>query len=159
MVQKFRQTRALIFPAIVVLGLIVALVAHLNAGFLGLIGAAGLISIILATPLALTGRIVVQNQVLQASGAWRPASTSESVNLNSLAGIHSVGWRYGIQLRFGPPFFRQLLRLDDTTGNTVFIWAWGWSPKKALMSLLREAAIQSDARVDKLTIRRLHIRS
>ncbi len=73
------------------------------------------------------------------------------VNLNNLTEIRSVA-------RFrssGPSIFRRYLRLRDSDGNSVMMFAEGWSLQYLMYNYIRDAVVNSGAFVDALTAERL----
>jgi hypothetical protein len=154
---EFRQTRALLIPAAVVVCTVVAVALGANGGVFGLLFIAAGGSLLVPIPLAVTGRATVRDGLMTSRGypPYSSATPRGPVDLDHLTGVHSVGRRYDLTTRIGPAFFRPLLHLQDASGSEVLLWAWGWRRKGEFMSLLRAAALRSNARLDQLSVRRL----
>lgn len=161
MEREFRERRALFFPLVFGVGLCIAVAVQSVAIGVPCAIALGL-SVIVAIPLALSGRIEILARTMTVSGVppyQRKQRHPGPVQLDRLATVHSVAQRYGAFTQLGPAIFRPLLQFTDLDGGELVMWAWGWERRTELFGILREAVVHSDARVDKVTIRRLRLKS
>ena len=154
--RDFRARRSLLIVPPLVGLVVVAVGIGANRGAIALVVMALILVSLVALLIALTWRLSIVDTRLQAAG--RPPFASApagGVDLHALSKVSSVGYRYGLFLRLGPPLFRPLIVLQDTHGGEAWISAWGWEDKKALMTLLRQAVLISHAKMDPLTFWRL----
>lgn len=154
--RDFRARRSLLAVPIPGGLVIVAVAIGANRGAIALLVIALMLVSIVALLIAITWRVSIVDARLQAAG--RPpfaSSPSGGVDLHALSNVSSVGYRYGLFLRLGPPLLRPLIVLQDTHGGEAWISAWGWEDKTALMTQLRGAVLMSHAKMDPLTFWRL----
>jgi hypothetical protein len=81
------------------------------------------------------------------------------VNLAALSNVKSVSSRGGRVSTTGPSVFRSRLLLEDSYGGRALFPAWGWSPKRALQTVIREAALDTGADIDEMSYWRLGFRN
>ena len=154
--RDFRARRSLFIVPL--FGSLVVLAARIGAnnGAIALAVMAFILASLLSMLIALTWRLSIVDARLLAAG--RPPFASMpagGVDLRALSRVSSVGYRYGLFLRLGPPLFRPLIVLQDRYGGEAWISAWGWEDRKTLMELLRHAVLRSHAKMDPLTFWRL----
>ena len=78
-----------------------------------------------------------------------------AVDLTRLVSARSVSFQGGRVSGRGLALFRSQIWLEDADGGQAMFWAWGWSPKALLQSVLRDAVVASRARIDPMTWWRL----
>ena len=54
---------------------------------------------------------------------------------------------------------RPYLLFIDVDGGELVMWVHGWEQQTELFDILREATLRSNARIDKASIRRLHLKT
>ncbi|WP_151081852.1 hypothetical protein [Nocardioides cynanchi] len=81
------------------------------------------------------------------------------VNLAALNNVKSVSSLGGRVSTTGPSVFRSRILLEDAYGGRALFPAWGWSPKKSLQTVLREAALDTGADIDEMSYWRLGFRN
>jgi hypothetical protein len=82
-----------------------------------------------------------------------------AVNLAALTNVKSVSSFNGRLSFRGPCLLRSSILLEDSYGGRAIFPSWGWAPKRALQSVLREAALDTVADIDEMSYWRLGFRN
>lgn len=159
--REFRARRVLYLPLGEAAGLCIAVLVHsyeIGVPCAIALGVAALVHI----PHALSARVVIVASTMTGSGVppyGRSQKRDGPVQLDRLAAVQSVDQQYGMYGRLGPAFMRPYLLFIDVDGGELVMWVHGWEQQTELFDILREATLRSNARIDKASIRRLHLKT
>lgn len=148
--------RALLAPLVPLALLVAALVAGVGAWVFFLFIVLLLAVAGLAMMTALSPGLAVFGNRLEVSGEPDVRNgLGGMVNLAALSNVKSVSALGGRISTAGPSVFRSRMLLEDSYGGRALFPAWGWSQKRALQTVIREAALDTGADIDEMSYWRL----
>jgi hypothetical protein len=151
--------RAMLAPLVPGVALVAAMLLGLTPGVVVLLLLALLVVLGISALTAFAPSVVVRDGILCVVGREEAGKgPGGSVALARLERARSVSYHGGLISDRGLFLFRTQLLLEDASGGRVMFGVWGWAPKAALQSVLREAVASSQATMDPMTWWRLGFR-